>query len=99
MPTAHLHHNYRKYDVYLAADGDITGYAVEVCARGKGPTMRRLWDKADRKPMPQGLKDVLNARGACEGIALAMGWDGKTATRASFPSDDQLLAALGPCGK
>lgn len=99
MPTARLHHNYRSYRVDLAADGGIIGYAVEVSARGKGTTERHLWAKSSGKPMPKGLKDVLNARNASEGIALAMGWDGRTATRGDFPSDEQLLAALGPCGK
>lgn len=55
--------------------GEPIGYAVEVSARGKGPTERRLWSgREGHDGMPQRLKNILNARGVSETIAYDMDW-------------------------
>jgi hypothetical protein len=74
MPSFYNQYNWRKYRVDLDSNGEPIAYAVEVNARGRGPTERLLWRKDDGKPMPQRLKDVLNVRGTCATIAYVMGW-------------------------
>lgn len=69
------HHNWRKYTLTLdETTGEVVAYAVEVNARGKAPATRPLWYKGSGKPMPKGLKDVMNSPGCLEAIARAMNW-------------------------
>lgn len=78
MLQAILYHNYRKYFVTLDAQGSAVAYYVEVSQRGKRTSKRLIWS-AERHgwkngDIPQGLKDVLNERGAADVIARVMGW-------------------------
>lgn len=74
--SIYVHFNWRKYRVDLdGLTGEPIGYAVEVSARGKAPTERRLWrGREGRDGMPQQLKDILNVRGVLESIAYVMDW-------------------------
>jgi hypothetical protein len=76
MPSIRVTYNWRRYRVDLdPKTGEPIGYAVEVSARGKAPTERRLWSgREGRDGMPQQLKNILNVRGAAESIAYVMGW-------------------------
>lgn len=78
MPTISLYKNDRQYTVELNDKGVPVAYAVRVDARGKRPTDRWLWSVQRHGlingDIPQGLKDLLNVRGACEAIARAMSW-------------------------
>jgi hypothetical protein len=78
MKEAMIYYKDRKYFVRLDVHGAPVAYYVEVSTRGKRTSKRLLWS-AERHGwvnggVPQGLKDVLNVRGASEQIAYAMGW-------------------------
>jgi hypothetical protein len=78
MKTAIIRCNDRKYEVYLNDNGSPVAYRIETCIKGRRTTWRLLWS-AERHgwvngDIPQGLKDVLNVRGASEQIAHAMEW-------------------------
>lgn len=67
--------NWKTYRVDLdALTGEPVCYAVQVSARGKSVTERRLWEKRFGAEMPQRLKDVMNVRGVSTSIAYVMGW-------------------------
>jgi hypothetical protein len=78
MKIVTIWHDDKKYQVTLDDKGQAIAYHVEVHPRGRRTSFRLLWS-AERHghvngDIPQGLKDVINARGASEAIAYAMGW-------------------------
>jgi hypothetical protein len=70
----HHQHDWKKYLVTLDDSGEIIGLAVEVNARGRGPTDRRLWALSSGKPMPPIVKAVTTSRGYCDAVARACDW-------------------------
>lgn len=75
VKTFQNYFNWKKYTITLCGiSGEVIAYAVEVSARGKATTNRKLWSKKSGKPMPQLLKDVLEVKGTPETIARVMGW-------------------------
>ena len=78
MKTATIWKDDKKYQVTLNPKGDAVAYHVEVHPRGKRSSFRLVWSSTRHGfvngDIPQGLKDILNAKGANEAIAYAMGW-------------------------
>jgi len=73
MKSFHTWYNGKKYRVDLDDQtGEIIGCAVEVFARGKRATERKLWRKDEPKPMPQTVRDVMNMPSTNDAIARWM---------------------------
>jgi len=70
MKTIRINNDWKTYRIDLTDDGEPIEVAIEIAARGKATTERRLWAKRyPFKPMTQRVKDVLNTSGTMEMIA------------------------------